>query len=62
VPGPAPYNEVIATGKRNGRPVQLTARFAARKLRVYQAVVIGAPQDVPAEAIDTFLSSFKPGG
>jgi hypothetical protein len=62
VPGATPYNEVVANGSRNGRPVQLTARFATRSLRVYQAVVIGAPQDVPAEAIDTFLSSFKPGG
>ena len=62
VPGLTPYNEVIANGSRNGRPVQLTARFSASKQRVYQAVVIGAPQDVPAEAIDTFLSSFKPGG
>jgi hypothetical protein len=62
VPGATPYNEVVANGSRNGRPVQLTARFAARKQRVYQAVVIAAPQDVPAEAIDTFLSSFKPGG
>jgi hypothetical protein len=62
VPGPAPYDELVANGSRNGRPVQLTARFAARNLRVYQAVVIGAPQDLPAEAIDTFLSSFKPGG
>jgi hypothetical protein len=62
VPGPTPASEVIANGSRNGRPVQLTARFAARNQRVYQAVVIGAPQEVPAEAIDTFLSSFKPGG
>lgn len=62
VPGAAPYTEVIADGSRNGRPVRLTARFAAQKQRVYQAVVIGASQDVPAEAIDTFLSSFKPGG
>jgi hypothetical protein len=62
VPGATPYNEVVANGSRNGRPVQLTARFAACSLRVYQAVVIGPPQDVPAEAIDTFLSSFKPGG
>jgi hypothetical protein len=62
VPGPTPSTEIVANGSRNGRPVQLTARFAARNQRVYQAVVIGAPQDVPAEAIDTFLSSFKPGG
>jgi hypothetical protein len=62
VPGPIPFTELVANGSRNGRPVQLTARFAARNQRVYQAVVIGAPQEVPAEAIDTFLSSFKPGG
>lgn len=62
VPGPVPSSEVVASGTRNGRPVQLTARFAARNQRVYQAVVIGAPQEVPAEAIDTFLSSFRPGG
>jgi hypothetical protein len=62
VPGPTPYTELVANGSRNGHPVQLTARFAARNQRVYQAVVIGPPQDVPAEAIDTFLSSSKPGG
>jgi hypothetical protein len=62
LPGPTPFSELVADGSRNGRPVRLTARFAARNQRVYQAVVIGAPQDVPAEAIDTFLSSFKPGG
>jgi hypothetical protein len=62
LPGPAPVSELVANGSRNGRPVQLTARFAARNQRVYQAVVIGAPQDLPAEAVDTFLSSFKPGG
>ena len=62
IPGDTPYNEVIANGSRNGQPVRLTARFAASNQRVYQAVVIGAAKDVPAEAIDTFLSSFKPGG
>ena len=62
VPGPTPFNEVVADGSRNGRPIRLTARFAERNQRVYQAVVIGAPQDVPAEAIETFMSSFKPGG
>jgi len=62
VPGPVPFDELVANGSRNGRPVQLTARFAARNQRVYQAVVIGPPQEVPADAIDTFLSSFKPGG
>ena len=62
VAGPTPFNDVVADGSRNGRPIRLTARFAAHKKRVYQAVVIGAPQDVPAEAVETFLTSFKPGG
>ena len=61
VAGPTPFNDVVADGSRNGRPIRLTARFAAHKKRVYQAVVIGAPQDVPAEAVETFLTSFKPG-
>ena len=62
VPGPTPFNDVVADGSRNGRPVRLSARFAARGQRVYQAVVIGARQDVPDEAVETFLDSFKPGG
>jgi hypothetical protein len=61
VAGPLPLNEVVADGNRNGRPLRLTARFGARGQRVYQVVVIGAPQDVPAEAVTTFLDSFKPG-
>lgn len=62
VAGPLPLNEVVADGSRNGRPLRLTARFGARGQRVYQAVVIGAPQDVPDDALATFFDSFKPGG
>ncbi|MFL6718293.1 MAG: hypothetical protein ACJ8G3_18235 [Burkholderiaceae bacterium] len=61
VAGPLPLNEVVADGSRNGRPLRLTARFGARGQRVYQVVVIGAPQDVPTEALTTFFDSFKPG-
>jgi hypothetical protein len=61
VAGPLPLNEVVADGSRNGRPLRLTARFGARGQRVYQVVIIGAPQDVPAEAVTTFFDSFKPG-
>jgi hypothetical protein len=39
----------------------MVARFAARDRRVYQAVVVGKEKDVSREAIDTFLTSFKPG-
>jgi hypothetical protein len=62
VPGPTPFNEVVADGRRNGRPVRLTARFGARDLRVYQVVILGAPDDVPDEAMSTFFDGFKPGG
>lgn len=62
VAGAIPYSELVANGSRNGQPVQMTARFAARNQRVYQAVVIGAPQALPADTVETFLSSFKPGG
>jgi hypothetical protein len=61
VAGPLPLSEVVADGSRNGRPLRLTARFGARGQRVYQVVVIGAPQDVPADALTTFFDSFKPG-
>jgi len=62
VPGPVPYNDVVANGSRNGRPLRLTARFGARGQRVYQVVIVGAPQDIPEDAVETFIRSFRPGG
>jgi hypothetical protein len=61
VPGPVPYNDVVADGSRNGQALRLTARFGARNQRVYQVVIIGAPRNIPADAVDTFIASFKPG-
>jgi hypothetical protein len=60
VPGPVPYNDVIADGSRNGQALRLTARFGAHNQRVYQVVIIGAPRKIPADAVDTFIASFKP--
>lgn len=55
--------DIEATGapgpRTGGKPRMLAARFIARDARVYQAVVIGPRGTVPAEAIDTFLASFK---
>lgn len=50
-------SEIEVTGQ--GR--LMVARFAARERRVYQAVVVGKEKEVPREAVDTFLGSFKPG-
>ena len=41
-------------------PTLLIARFIAQDRRIYQLVVIGSPQAVSREAVDTFLTSFKP--
>lgn len=54
VPG---MSEIEAAGQ--GR--LMVARFVARDRRVYQAVVVGKEKAVPREAVDTFLTSFKPG-
>lgn len=38
----------------------LFARFVAKDKRVYQAIVIGKENAISREAVDTFLTSFKP--
>ena len=48
-----------AAPKANGRASVLHARFLARQKRVYQVVVVGPAQSMKADAIDTFLTSFK---
>ena len=40
-------------------PTLLIARFIAQDRRIYQLVVIGKPQAVSRDAVDTFLTSFK---
>jgi hypothetical protein len=45
----------------DGKPVRLTALFVSRGNRVFQAMALGAAQDWPAEAVQTFLESFAPG-
>lgn len=43
-----------------GQPRALFARLIARGNRVYQVIVVGKEKAVSREAVDTFLTSFKP--
>lgn len=57
--GGAPATEIVAEGQaaRDGRPLVMHARFAARGERVYQAVALGPRDKLSAEAAETFLGS-----
>lgn len=52
--------EAIGAPARGTAPPLLVARFVARERRVYQAVVLGPEPAVAREAVETFLTSFKP--
>lgn len=43
----------------SGKSMRLLGRFMTRERRVYQVVVIGAPQKIEAETVETFFSSFR---
>jgi hypothetical protein len=43
-----------------GQPRLLFARFIAKDKRAYQVLVVGKEKAVSREAVDTFLTSFKP--
>lgn len=47
--------EIEASGQ--GR--RLHARFLSKDRRIYQVVVIGSPQKIDPETVDTFFTSFK---
>ncbi|QGZ41097.1 hypothetical protein IP92_00002 [Pseudoduganella flava] len=49
-----------AHGTNGGRAIALHGRFVARGNRAYQAIVVGPDKAVDREAIETFLTSFKP--
>lgn len=51
--------DVEAVGNAGGQPRVLHGRFVARDARVYQAIVVGPENTLPADAVETFLSSFK---
>ncbi len=59
--GDVAATEVVADGQaaRDGRPLVMYARFAARDDRVFQAVALGPPDKLSAEAADTFLGSLS---
>lgn len=54
-------SEAIEAGGRdaNGRAVKLAARFFIVDDRLFQVVVLGAEGEIPAEALDTFFTSFR---
>lgn len=62
VNGATGASELTAVGSpdASGRPRLMVARFFVRDNRVFQMVVIGRENGVPRDAIDTFLTSFKP--
>ncbi|MGH6609823.1 MAG: hypothetical protein ACRECQ_06180 [Burkholderiaceae bacterium] len=51
---------VEATGRdAGGRTVRLTARFFVADDKLYQVVALGGEGEIPAEALDTFFTSFR---
>jgi len=40
--------------------MRLSGRFLAQGRQIYQIVVVGPPQKIDAETLETFFSSFKP--
>ncbi|MDB5727273.1 MAG: hypothetical protein JWQ00_478, partial [Noviherbaspirillum sp.] len=65
--GPADAPEEIAIeavgtpgASARSKPRLLFARFIARDKRVYQVIVVGPEEATSREAVDTFLTSFKP--
>ncbi|WP_343732670.1 hypothetical protein [Duganella sp.] len=51
--------EVDASGTEKGRSMRLIGRFIAKEKRIYQVVVIGPAQNIEADSVETFLTSFK---
>ena len=52
--------EVRAVGTSGGRPVVLAARFFIIDDRLYQVIALGGDGGIPAHALDTFFTSFRP--
>ncbi|MRW87274.1 hypothetical protein GJ698_24700 [Pseudoduganella sp. FT26W] len=44
----------------SGGNMRLSGRFLAQGRQIYQIVVVGPPQKIDAETLETFFSSFKP--
>ncbi|MFN7572572.1 MAG: hypothetical protein ACK5TK_14155 [Betaproteobacteria bacterium] len=52
---------VAAAGRpgKDGRSVQLAARFYVADDRLYQVVAFGAEDEIPPQALETFFDSFR---
>ncbi|MFC0168962.1 hypothetical protein ACFFKC_12835 [Pseudoduganella danionis] len=51
--------EFEADGSQQGQPARLIGKLVARDQRIYQVIILGRAQNLAAEQIDTYLSSFK---
>jgi hypothetical protein len=52
--------EAVGTPGSDDQQRLLFARFVAKDKRVYQVIVLGKENAISREAVDTFLTSFKP--
>lgn len=43
----------------SGQARRLIGRFLSKERRIYQVVVIGSPQKIDADTVETFFTSFK---
>jgi hypothetical protein len=60
--GALPATTIEAAGSAGGdKVILLFARFAAHDRRIYQAIVVGPEKAISRDAVETFLTSFKPG-
>jgi hypothetical protein len=59
LPNGAQEVDASGSGGGNGRAMRMVGRFLAKDKRVYQVVVVGPAQEISAEPVDTFLTSFK---
>jgi hypothetical protein len=51
--------DIEARGAQQGTPMKLIGHFEARDKRFYQVIVMGKEKNMPKEAVDQFISSFK---
>ena len=53
------YLKIKAQGQNQNNPIELHAYFFSTTYFAYQAVVMGPPNQIPPDAIDTFFDSVK---
>ncbi len=51
--------DIVAEGRRNGKPLRLVGHFTARGPHVFQVIALGPPGNLPPEQAEQFMSSFE---